>query len=270
MAMTEELNFEQQNSAKDWLNAGSNTEIGNTLIQFPVAPGIEYPSYKSFDEFIDLERLRALDGYLTSRIKRHLQLQEDFQFYTGPYRLENSSPALPGSRMIYLSCSSRPDNYFDLDQTALWHPTEAATEFTLLMEFIRTLPFQATGRMLIFYDDAARSVPAHRDHLETEICHEFIWFRTNLKKPFYLLNHQTNEKQYIETYSAWFDAVNQFHGSDPCDGISYSIRVDGVFTEEFRRKIPQPKFNTASTPSYWACLEKQKTASNLPADGGGL
>jgi hypothetical protein len=222
----------------------------------PVDPSIVYPSYKSFDEFIDVERLRSLDGYITQKIKRRIAAQSDYRFYTGPYRLQNNAPDHPGTRMIYLSYSELPDSYFDLDRTELWHPTANANEFTLLMDFIGTLPFKSTGRMLIMYDDVARPVSAHRDHIETELCHDFLWFRTNLKKPFFMLNHKTDEKLYVDTYTAWFDSVNQYHGSDPYDGLSFSIRVDGVFTDEFKAKIPKPPFNLASTPSYWACLEK--------------
>jgi hypothetical protein len=108
--------------------------------------------------------------------------------------------------------------------------------------------------MLIIYDDTATSVPAHRDHLNTDVCNNFIWFRTNLKKPFYMLNHRTNEKLPVESYSAWFDTVNQFHGSDPQDGLSFSIRVDGIFTDEFRQRIPVPSSNLASMPALWACI----------------
>jgi len=227
--------------------------IGKADFDAAVDSRIAYPSYKSFDEFIDVDRLRSLDGYITQRIRRRLEIRtNDMRFYTGPYRLENGAPARPGSRMIYLSFSERPDSYFDLDKTDLWHPTACAEEFALLMDFIAMLPFQATGRMLIMYDDAPRCVPAHRDHIKTEICHEFFWFRTNLKKPFYMLNQKTSEKKYVESYSAWFDSVNQYHGSDACDGLSYSIRVDGKFTDEFRAKIPQPEINPASTPAYWA------------------
>ncbi len=224
----------------------------------PIDPRISYPSYKSFDEFIDVERLASLDGYITQKIKRRMQAQKDYKFYTGPYKLNDSNPDRPGSRMIYLAYSEEPDSYFDLDRTELWHRSEAANEFSLLMNFIETLPFQATGRMMIIYDDAARPVPAHRDHIETELCHEFLWFRTSKKKPFYMLNHRTNEKKYVESYTAWFDSVNQFHGSDPYQGLSFSIRVDGKFTEEFRAKIPKPKYNLASTPSFWACVSGQK------------
>jgi hypothetical protein len=126
-----------------------------------------------------------------------------------------------------------------------------------LMDFIETLPFKATGRMLIIYDDAPRPVPAHRDHLNTEICYDFIWFRTNKRKPFYMLNHKTGVKKYVESYSAWFDTVNQFHGVDAEAGLSFSIRVDGIFTDEFREKIPKPEFNPASTPALWACVSEE-------------
>jgi hypothetical protein len=230
----------------------------DTLVFEEVDSRITYPSYKSFDEFIDTERLRSLDGYITQRIRRRMNAQQDYKFYTGPYKLNDSVADRPGSRMIYLAYSEKPDSYFDLDRTEYWHPTEAANEFALLSDFIRTLPFKSTGRILIMYDDAPREVPAHRDHIETEICHEFLWFRTNMKKPFYMLNHETGEKKYVDTYSAWFDSVNQFHGSDPCDGLTFSIRVDGIFTDEFREKIPKPEFNLSSTPSFWASIEKIK------------
>src|SRR5215216_5111027 len=217
---------------------------------------LRYPSYKPLDGFIDVERLKSLDDYITQRIKKHLEFHHDLAFYTGPYRLQQDAPDRPGSRMIYLAQSRCPDSYFDLDASELWHATEATSEFALLMDFIATLPFKSTGRMLIMYDNISRPVTAHRDHAESDICHEFIWFRTNLTKPFYLLNPATNERKYVESYSAWFDTVNQFHGSDPADGLTFSIRVDGTFTDEFRKQIPQVvSDNVAATPSLWASLE---------------
>jgi hypothetical protein len=227
--------------------------------QFAVDPRISYPSYMPMDTFMDVERLCALDSYITTRIERRIQAaaNNDTAFFTGPYRLEADALARPGTKMIRLSCSERPDSYFDLDQTELWHPTEAATEFSELMDFIATLPFKATGRMLIMYDTEARPVSAHRDHIETSICHDFIWMRTSKKKPFYMLNHITGEKLHVESYSAWFDSVNQFHGREGYDGLSFSIRVDGIFTDEFKAQIPQPAVNPASAPSLWAALSGQ-------------
>ncbi len=217
-----------------------------------VDPRINYPSYKSFDEFIDLEWLKSLDSYVTKRIERRLT-EKDYQFYTGPFRLNDQATERPGSKMVYLSQPTVPDDYYNLDKPELWEPGAAATEFSELMDFIATLPFKATGRMLIMYDPEGRAVTAHRDHVSYEICHEFIWFRTNLRKPFYTLNEKTGEKQYVQSHSAWFDSVNQFHGGDARDGLAFSIRVDGLFRDDFRARIPVPEYNRASIPSLWAC-----------------
>ena len=224
--------------------------------QFETDPRITYPGYMPMDAFIDVERLRSLDTYIGARLKRRLKAaaNNDLAFFTGPYKLEADALALPGTKMVYLSECERTGRYLDLDQTDLWHPTEAAKEFAMLMDFIATLPFKATGRMLIMYDTEARPVSAHRDHMETDICHDFIWMRSSKKKPFYMLNHITGEKAYVESYSAWFDSVNQFHGSDAYDGLSFSIRVDGIFTDELKAQIPTPAINPASAPALWATL----------------
>jgi hypothetical protein len=220
---------------------------------------ITYPCYKSFDEFIDVARLRALNDYIIERINLHIKAEKD-DYFLNLHRLDEEMPYQPGVREIWLTRTKpgTPYDYLDLDKSGLWERTEAAEEFADLMDFTETLPFKETGRMLIIYDNAGKEVPPHRDHLNPEICNEFVWFRTNLVKPFYVLNHLNGERKYIESYSAWFDAVNQFHGSEAAEGLSFSIRVDGKFTDEFREKIPQPEFNLASTPALWSCLETQK------------
>ncbi len=211
-----------------------------------------YPSYKDLDPWIDADRLKSLDSYIAARIERRLAKARDLAFYTGPFLLDDKAPHLPGSRLVYLTKSRLQENYYDLDRTDLWERTEEAEEFSELMDFIATLPFRATGRMIIMYDDSGRAVTAHRDHDSPELCHEFIWFRTSFKKPFYMLNPQTDEKLYVTSHSAWFDTVNQYHGADASGGLSFSIRVDGIFTDEFRSRIPFPTTNRASAASLWA------------------
>ena len=228
----------------------------NDYNQAMVDSRITYPCYKSFDEFIDVARLRSLDSYLTEKINRHIETKRE-DYFLNLYRLSAETPYQPGVREIWLS-RTRADlslDYLDMvDVTEAWELTKEAQEFSELMNFIETLPFQTRGRMLIIYDDAGKIVPAHRDHLDTEVCNEFLWFRTNLKKPLYLLNPQTNEKKYVAGYSAWFDSVNQYHGCDAVKGLSFSLRVDGKFTDEFRKLIPKPEFNPASIPALWACV----------------
>ncbi|PYS99158.1 MAG: hypothetical protein DMF63_13915 [Acidobacteria bacterium] len=211
-----------------------------------------YPSYRSFDEFIDVEKLRSLDSYLTRHIRKHICDDRD-DFFVNEHVLESDAPYRPGVREIWLkrTLPGTPYNYLDIDRTELWQLTPEAAEFTLLMEFIETLPFESTGRILLIYDEGGNSVPAHRDHERPDICHDFIWFRTNLRKPFYVLDPETGRKLYIEGYSAWFDTVNQYHGSDAVDGLTFSVRVDGHFSPEFRSRIPYAAQNAASTPAIW-------------------
>jgi hypothetical protein len=218
-----------------------------------------YPSYKALDPFIDVDRLVGLDALIIDRLRARLAAVGDRQFYTGPFLLDAGAPVRPGSRMVALSRARAPENYYDLDRADLWEPTEEAQEFAPLMDFIATLPFAATARMLIMYDGEGRAVSAHKDHDSPELCHEFIWFRTNLRKPFYMLDPGTGERLDVAGHAAWFDTVNQFHGADPTGELSFSIRVDGRFSDAFREQIPFPETNRAAAPSLWANVDQQLT-----------
>jgi hypothetical protein len=212
-----------------------------------------YPSYKSLDAFIDVEALRALDGMIRERIEAHILAEKD-DFFLNQHRLDQTSPYQPGVREIWLSRTlpGTPYDYLDLDKPQLWQRTAQAEEFAPLMTFIETLPFKALGRILIIYDNGGNEVPAHRDHLDSETCHEFVWLRTNFSKSLYMLNPESGEKLQIESYSAWFDTVNQYHGADASHGLSFSIRVDGIFSDEFRSRIPFPPTNRSAAPAIWA------------------
>ena len=232
-------------------------------------PTVRYPSYIDFDRFIDVDRLKSLDQFITGRIERHIRDRQD-SYFLNLHRLDQSSPYRPGVREIWLSKTAPTTeyNYLDLDKPGLWEFAEAAVEFAPVMDFIATLPFAATGRILIIYDDGGNSVPAHRDHEDTEVCNEFIWMRTNFNKPFYLLNPDTGEKRYVTSHSAWFDSVNQFHGADGADRLSFSIRVDGIFSDRLREQIPYPSHGRAAAPAVWAAAEMKDALGNIywPAD----
>ena len=70
------------------MEAVAKDDFRGSLDRFEVDARISYPSYKSFDEFIDVERLRSLDGYLTERIKRHIKTQKEDYFINYYHRRE--------------------------------------------------------------------------------------------------------------------------------------------------------------------------------------
>jgi hypothetical protein len=213
---------------------------------------VHYPSYVDLDPFIDVARLRALDPYLRERLQQRIDRERDLRFYTGPFILREDAATVPGPRMVALSRSAREEHYLDLDRTELWELSDEAEEFGELIAFINTLPFKARGRMLIIYDQQGRAVTAHRDHDIADLCHEFIWFRTNLAKPFFMLNPETGERRDVRSHAAWFDTVNQYHGADATGELAWSIRVDGVFSDELRAMIPAPAKGRSAAAAHWA------------------
>jgi hypothetical protein len=85
----------------------------------PVDPGIRYSCYKSFDDLIDVELLKSLDAYVTSKIEEHEQ-EHDPIFGTGPMTLKASSPKSTGTRDIMLSrqiVRRGYRDYFELDNS---------------------------------------------------------------------------------------------------------------------------------------------------------
>ena len=192
-----------------------------------VGTRISCASYRSCDEFIDVQRLRSLDGYLARRIERYVNTKVD-------------DPRLNSACEISLTKTSiHPER-------AHWQWTEEALEFTMLMEFIETLPYKSTGRVVITYYDHSCLSPLQTDPQQVG---DFIWFQTNLRKRFYLKSEQTGKKVYIDSYSALFDTANQQLGADVSDSLAFSIRVEGQFTDKFRREIAVPRTDLARKPA---------------------
>jgi len=61
----------------------------------------------------------------------------------------------------------------------------------------------------------------------------------------------------VRGHAAWFDTVNQYHGADRTGKLSWSIRIDGRFTDEFRARMPDASATRANAAALWqAALER--------------
>lgn len=234
-----------------WDGARANRRMARD----PQDPRVRYPAYKSLDAWLDLERLRSLDGFLREAILEHARSGPTAMFDAGTTTMRAFGKRREGGRVINLSVKEGAD-YFDLDKPEAWRPAPHAGRFAPLMDFLATLPFRATSRMLILYDERGRGITPHRDHSFPQLLHEFVWLRTNFDKSLYFLDREGKRRVDVSGHSAWFDTVNQFHAGDEHDGLTFSIRVDGVFDDAFRAQMPTPSTNLASTPSLWASLER--------------
>jgi len=100
--------------------------------------------------------------------------------------------------------------------------------------------FSEIGRVVVFFNDQHQFCLVHRDHNQFNVVEnpdEFVWFNVFPdRKRFYVLDGETGEKHYFDNHAIWFDTAN-WHGSDPCAFAAFTIRVDGVFTKTWRKKI---------------------------------
>lgn len=123
-----------------------------------------------------------------------------------------------------------------------WTPD--AKHFPELKQWLEQLVpsvFTHLGRVIMFKAEHDCIMPMHRDLIypnETDYFdhrHEFIHLRPNLDKPFYIWDGADNK--ILTEHRAIFFNDQDWHAGGRTNKQSYSIRVDGVFSEEFRKQI---------------------------------
>tara|TARA_B110000503_G_C7019554_1_gene359160 strand:- start:169 stop:924 length:756 start_codon:yes stop_codon:yes gene_type:complete len=122
-------------------------------------------------------------------------------------------------------------------EDCIW--TDEKHHFTTLVEFIEKLPFESIGRIMIFMTEPNNETVPHYDSTldnTTRPNDDFIWFTTNKDyKKIFVMDGDTKEKFYTDPSKKfiWFNEMD-YHGTDPVNRFSFSIRVDGKFTQEVK------------------------------------
>jgi hypothetical protein len=132
------------------------------------------------------------------------------------------------------------------DRTAPRKLTPEAECFPNVVKWVESLVgnvFEDIGRVIFFHCEADGIPFEHRDldgkngvNVVKPHRNEFIHIRPNTKKAFYIWDPETKSKTYLNTRVAWWNDVD-WHGGDRIMEQSYSLRIDGKFTEEFRKQL---------------------------------
>jgi len=132
------------------------------------------------------------------------------------------------------------------DRTESRKLTEEAEHFPNVVKWIENTVstiFQDIGRVIFFHCEHDGIPFEHRDldaknGMNVTFPHrnEFIHIRPNTKKAFYLWDPEYKNKVYLNTRAAWWND-NDWHGGEKIMEQSYGLRIDGKFTEEFRKKL---------------------------------
>jgi hypothetical protein len=132
------------------------------------------------------------------------------------------------------------------DRTSARTLTAEAEYFPNVVKWVEQLQgtvFEHIGRVIFFHCEADGIPFEHRDldanngvNVVKPHRNEFIHIRPNTKKAFYLWDPKSKDKTYLNTRAAWWNDVD-WHGGERIMEQSYSLRIDGKFTEEFRKKL---------------------------------
>ena len=147
-----------------------------------------------------------------------------------------------------------PYIYYFLWGQGNWHDrqaprelTEEAVHFPNTVKWIESLVpsiFDHVGRVIFFHREADGIPFEHRDldgnlgiqNGYTPHRNEFIYIRPDLKAPFYIWDPETKNKIHINARVAWWNDQD-WHGGSEIMEQSWSLRIDGQFSEEFRKKL---------------------------------
>lgn len=138
--------------------------------------------------------------------------------------------------------------YFEMIPNRYWEEKSSAegkdftrlakTFFPRTIELVRSLPFRQIGRCNIMGLAAHDHGTVHRDDVpedKPEVDH-FITICPAENKRLFLWDDETQEKTFVDGRAYWFND-SDYHGVEAAPFFRYSIRVDGIFQDEFLARV---------------------------------
>jgi hypothetical protein len=133
------------------------------------------------------------------------------------------------------------------DRTAPRNLTPEAQFFPNVVKWVEDMIedriFEHIGRVIFFHCDHDGIPFEHRDldakngmNVVKPHRNEFIHIRPNTKKAFYIWDPEKKNKVYLNTRAAWWNDQD-WHGGERIMEQSYSLRIDGKFTKQFREEL---------------------------------
>jgi hypothetical protein len=136
------------------------------------------------------------------------------------------------------------------ERNAKRKPTEESKFFPGLVNWVYNLVdekiIDQIGRVIIFNCDHNGKAFEHRDlsakngvyndHEYADHRNEFIHIRPRTKRGFYSWDPDSQNKYYLNCHAAFWNDQD-WHGGEESKEQEYGIRIDCVFTEEFRKKL---------------------------------
>ena len=189
--------------------------------------------YVSLDKYINTDKL--------NRLGKYLYMSPKFKKMTDNVRFHNIHKKATKTKQINVTEPNFIQNFknyhYNKRYKKYYNETKYYTDIEYLKEFIESLPFfKEIGFIRIWVDYTGNMGSAHIDHSYKDLKDEFVWLCPYGYKKLYV--KRNGRKEYIQDNHKciWFN-TQQLHGIDYTGKFSISIRIDGIFTDEFRKII---------------------------------
>jgi len=197
------------------------------------------PIYKAIEEFLALPDNDPIK-------KGGIDLYKDFNNFETRNKFTRYVKMAMGAYDPYIYYFLWEEGNWN-DRTAPRKVTPESKYFPNVVKWVENLInkniFDYIGRVIFFHCEAGGIPFEHRDldiknglNVVKPHRNEFIHIRPNTKKPFYLWDPTNKNKIFINTRAAWWNDVD-WHGGEPIMEQSYGLRIDGKFTESFRKEL---------------------------------
>lgn len=97
--------------------------------------------------------------------------------------------------------------------------------------------FEQYGRILFFIHEHDCGLLLHKDGMKY-VPHksEFLWINPTGLKKFYIYDEHAGIKHDVHPKAVFFNDLDM-HGGEPTSQMTWSLRIDGVYTQKFREKL---------------------------------
>lgn len=104
--------------------------------------------------------------------------------------------------------------------------------------------FAEIGKVTLFVVDHDGVAVEHVDHNKVsfqsvkpmDARQEFLWVCPKGDKRFFIRDYTSGNKTYVDAKAVWFNSYDK-HGTEPSPIMNWSLRLDGVFTADFKRRM---------------------------------
>ena len=234
----------------------------------------------SIDSFVDIKSLMALKPYLdyavvkssgTATPSRYFKSQflhathnglSDVINHSYPYEflqdlkdndqyaawLSYTEEVVYGQRSVQISYPTSWESKHLKDQVVDTNNKQYWTAFTEWLD--QQNIFTEYGRIVVFLNEPGVNTPIHYDSLDRTRPDEFIWISLDNRKKMFVFDPKTEQKYHLDATIGMFDTSN-YHGADVGNLASWSLRVDGTFSDQFLAKsLLYKHFRSPSVTKY--------------------